>query len=161
MILAVSLTLAGAASLNRSPHPRQGGGGGNKDKHRQDRVRNGEYVCTLAGHFRGSGVARVEDSTVSLSATVTDDSGSTFQLNARDMMVDGPYFATTIGTLGGTSVAVRGRVDASRSSRLTATFVLPGGKGGRIVGKMSPVDDPPDDNWDNDKDHAGNGSGGG
>ena len=162
--LLVVVALGAGVAVGGSVALRSGSGfSGNAHKNskgqkRQDRAKNGRYNAMIAGNFRGTGTADVWDDSVSIDATLTDESGTSYLLTAPNLAVDGPYFSGA-GRIGPNEVTVSGRVDAARASRLSAYIVFSDGRGSRVIGTLPPSVDPPDDNWrdNNDGNHNGNG----
>jgi hypothetical protein len=139
------------------PNPNEGFGGnsnGGRDAartrvpgFRQDRVRNGSYLTTVAGFYNGTGTAEVADDRVTLRAMIATADGRNGELIAYNLVVDGPYFYGT-GTLLGDTVQINGRVDAARASRLLAMFSSGDGKSARVVGNLPASLDGGDEDWD-------------
>jgi hypothetical protein len=149
--LGAGVAVGGSAALHRGAN--RGNAHGNaKGQKRQDRAKNGQYSAVVAGSFSGTGTAEVTDDTVSIRVTLSDPSGNKYSFSAPNLTVDGPYFSGT-GKIRGDDVTVFGRVDAARASRVTASFVLPDGRGARIIGTLPASVDPPDDNWKDGKGH--------
>ena len=156
LLLFAGLTIGGAVSYQPPGGSGHGGGREGKGK-RQDRVQNGSYVATVRGEFRGTGTADVREDKVSLHLSVKLPDGRSGDIIADDLPCSGPYFSGP-GTLFGEPLFVRGRLDAAKASRLTATFYTAGGTGGRIVGSLP--GDLGDPSW-NDENVNSSGSGDG
>jgi hypothetical protein len=111
---------------------------------RQSGAQNGEYLVSVYGYYSGSGKADIDATEVSIRVVVTGKDGTTQRLEIRDLQTEGPYFAGN-GTIGSKPVRITGRLDAARSSRVTATFSDSDGHYGRIVGTLP--EDAGNDHW--------------
>lgn len=156
LTLVAGVAVGGSVALRDSSNGNGNGHGhkNGKGQKRQDRAKNGDYNLVVAGNFTGNGTANVSEDAVSIQVSITDDSGGKLNLNAQNLPWDGPYFSGTT-KIKGRDVAIYGRVDAARASRLIATFSLPDGSGGRIIGTLPESIDPPDDNWKDGKGNSG------
>jgi hypothetical protein len=115
-------------------------------KVRQLRCLNGDYTARVAGYYRGGGIAKVTDAYVSLDISLVAGDGQPGNLRAENLSCIGPYFSGE-GLLLGKPVMVRGRLDAAKASRLTATFFVSGDRAGRIIAILPPTIDPGDEHW--------------
>jgi hypothetical protein len=113
---------------------------------RSPRSSDGSYQINVSGYYFGQGTGAITDTTVSLTVPLKADDGSTPTLQAPSLTINGTYFSGT-GTIGNATANIMGRLDAARSSRLTATFKTSDGHFGRIAGTL-PADPNTDNNWD-------------
>jgi hypothetical protein len=146
-IFVITLMFTGIAVCAPGSDKDKGGNKHDKGKNgkvRQARSENGTYNVNIVGFYRGSGTATVDEASVSLKATVTGSDGTTGNLDAANLTLDGPYFTGT-GTINGKNATIRGRLDAAKSSRLVASYHIEGRNNGRIVG-TNPADKG-DDKW--------------
>jgi hypothetical protein len=126
ILLAAALLLSPApvrSDPGGQPNGGNGNGGGspgnsgnapgqNKPRHRKtptDRVQ-GEYELRIVGYYTGSGSARASGTSIKISASVTDPSGKTMNLQASSFDITDDRFTGT-GTLDGTAVRIDGRLD--------------------------------------------------
>jgi len=137
---AVSVCVAG------SNGEKKGHDKGKNGKARQGRSENGAYVVQIAGTFHGTGQAIVAEAAVSITAPVSNSDGTTGEFSAPGLTIDGPYFSGT-GYIFGKPMTVRGRIDAARQSRVSATYYVDG-HGGRFIAELPPGVDTPDDEWE-------------
>ena len=112
----------------------------------------GTFTIVIKGTYTGKGTATVGASSVTINATVTDESGSSGTLSATGQVTDGSHFSGT-GTVMGQHITFDGRADAQDPSakrdtvrttkqervvinpRVVATFHTDDNQGfGRIVG---------------------------
>ena len=147
LLIAAALLLSTAAVLaNPGGQPNGGSGSGgsgsspgssgsapgqNKPKHRKtpsERVQ-GEYEVRIVGYYTGSGSARASATGIKISASVTDPSGKTMDLQAKNLDVTDDRFSGT-GSLDGAAVRIDGRLDPQdrkgnevlKKRRITFTF---------------------------------------
>lgn len=125
-----------------------GNGKGKKNKHgesRQTRSENGNYSISSVGTFKGQGAATIGEDGVSFTIDVSTIDGSKGQMIASKLAVDGPYFSGNATAMGRT-IAISGRLDAAKASRLNASYVGNTGDAGRITGTLP--EDAGDTDWD-------------
>jgi hypothetical protein len=157
ILLIVTLLAGGISSLGDEGGDGGGGGGagggssnnGPVREKRPPRSKNGSYEVRVNGYYKGAGTATVTAQNVSISADVKADDGTATTLKADNLKVTGAYFTGT-GTVGGKNVAIKGRLDAAKISRLTAMYKTDDNHRGRIVGSLP--GDAPNDKWDDDHD---------
>lgn len=108
---------------------------------RQPDKTNGAYSITVGGVCSGRGNGVVGANRVHLHAKVRDDSGSTGQLIASNMILEGDHFQGS-GAIFGRSATFFGRLDGYdqdshfRGARILCSFTDSSGRTGRIVGTM-------------------------
>jgi len=110
----------------------------------KDKKTDGAYTISVAGFAKGEGQATASGSTVSITATVTDEDGNKGSLTASGLAVDAKLHVTGTGTILGQSMTLSGRLDpvtdkdnSLKTQRLVLTFKTAGGSHGRIVGYIS------------------------
>jgi hypothetical protein len=113
-------------------------------KEDKDKKTDGSYTVSVAGFAKGEGQATASGSTVSVTATVTDEEGNKGTLTASGLTVDAKKHVTGSGTVLGQSMTLSGRLDpvtdkdnSLKTQRLVLTFKTAGGAHGRIVGYIS------------------------
>lgn len=143
IVLIASMALAAKPADPGNPHKKNKHGEG-----RQTRSLNGTYTATASGSYRGTGTATVDEDGVSFQIDVVAADGSTGKLIVSKLAIDGPYFSGA-GSAIGHVIAISGRLDAAKASRLVATYAGANGEAGRITGILP--DDAGDPDWD-DKD---------
>jgi hypothetical protein len=100
----------------------------------------GTYSIKVAGCATGTGKASSSGDKISLTASVTDESGNEGTLSA-DLAVDHKSHFAGKGTLLGQKVTLHGRLDAAtlddpaiNAQRIVCTFTTADGQHGRIAG---------------------------
>ncbi|SRR5258706_7289079 len=100
----------------------------------------GTYSVKVAGCAKGEGKASSTGDTISITATVKDESGNEGSLSAPNLKVEKNHFKGT-GTLFGHKVTLHGRLDAAppdepaiNAQRIVCTFTTADGQHGRIAG---------------------------
>jgi hypothetical protein len=125
-------------------------GGPSGKEYRSGRSADGAYTVNISGYFTGTGTASVSASTVTISGTVNFD-GGTVSFQSEALNLSGPYFEGN-ATAGNSKLLIKGKLDATKQSRLTATYSTVGDNHhGRIAGTL-PTDTPVD-NWDDNGHH--------
>ena len=99
------------------------------------------YRIKIAGYVQGSGQAQLSGSSLSLSATVSQDGGSQGAFSATNLTIDASSHFRGTGTALGQSVTIGGRLDDPQENetqlktrRLVGTFFTANGSYGRVVG---------------------------
>jgi hypothetical protein len=99
------------------------------------------YRIKIAGYMQGSGQAQLSGSSLSLSATVSQDGGSQGAFSANNLTIDASSHFRGTGTALGQTVTIGGRLDDPRGNetqlktrRLVGTFFTASGSYGRVVG---------------------------
>lgn len=123
MLATVLMLLAGAGVARPSAAPRAIAGG---------------YSIRIAGSYTGTGRAAVTPATITVTARVTNESGETGTLVARNLPLTKGRFSGT-GSILGVRTKVFGRLDAPdgkvvKVARLTCTLIDTNGRGARVVG---------------------------
>ena len=114
---------------------RRGRGPDANGKSRQTRSQNGQYAIIIAGSFQGTGTATIGDAGLNILADVVTADGSHGQLSGSNLKIDGPYFSGS-ATAAGQQITIQGRLDAAKSSRLTAQYSGGTSLFGRIAGVL-------------------------
>jgi hypothetical protein len=151
----------GSDDGNRTPPPpgptpvggthRGAPGGPSGKEYRSGRSADGTYTVNISGYFTGTGTASVNSTAVTISGTVTIDGGGTVSFQTEALNLSGPYFEGN-GTAGSSKLLIKGKLDATKQSRLTAGYSTVGDNHhGRIAGSL-PTDKSVD-NWDDDPTH--------
>jgi hypothetical protein len=104
------------------------------------------YYVAIRGSYTGIGSATVTATTLSITATVTDQSGNKGSLVASNLAIDstGTHFSGS-GTVLGTAMTVLGRLDAAdaqgkvpKTARLMGIFTVNSSTHGRLAGYVPP-----------------------
>jgi hypothetical protein len=122
-------------------------GGPSGHEKRSARSNDGSYNLTVSGFYKGTGTASVSATAVTLTGQVKSEGGELVPLQTEALQLSGPYFSGK-GTIGGAEVAISGKLDAAKVSRLTATYKTPDNHRGRIAGTLPT--DTPDEKWNDD-----------
>lgn len=139
--LVVLLALGGALTTGTAL------GGPNGPK-KQPKGTDGDYVVTVSGYYTGRGTANVKNNKVELTAVVTDESGNSVLLEAKNLKLDGPHFSG-VGRVDKAKVLqIRGRLDGYNpdqtflAARIICDYTDDAGKRGRIAGVLTPAAAP-------------------
>jgi len=147
LLAGIALAVPGKGNGNGNGNSGNGRGNAHSHGHRQSRSKDGTYSIVVAGAFNGAGQASVTADSVTLRGTLSTADGRQGPLVANNLSIDGPYFSGQ-GTLLGEAVTIRGRLDAARASRLTATIFTQTCRSARLAGTLPATADQPDDPWD-------------
>jgi hypothetical protein len=106
----------------------------------------GAYTVKIAGCLTGTGNATMSGTTLSISGTVSDDSGHKGNFTATNLTVDAKLHFTGTGTALGLTMTLSGRLDPSnpqeaalKTERVVCTFTTSNDGHGRVAGYV-PVD---------------------
>jgi hypothetical protein len=119
-VLAFTLVIVVSAPL------RADNGNGNGKGKKADPT--GTYTATVAGYFKGEGTASASGNRITITADITDESGSKGKLTTNDLTVDNTNHFTGTGSALGYSLKFSGRVDADgqdsaiKTKRFVCTF---------------------------------------
>jgi hypothetical protein len=106
------------------------------------------YNIKIAGFVQGSGQAQLNGSSLSITATVSQDGGPQCGFTASNLTIDATSHFRGAGTVLGQPITIGGRLDDPQESetllktrRLVGTFFTADGSYGRVVGYV-PVSTP-------------------
>ena len=106
------------------------------------------YNIRIAGHVQGSGQAQLSGSSLSITATISQDGGPQGAFTATNLIVDASSHFRGAGTMLGQPITIGGRLDNPqqndvqlKTDRLVGTFFTTNGSYGRVVGYV-PVSSP-------------------